>query len=177
MPTKGSPSTPAANRRKANPPDPATPLTLPASGSAPVPEDRELATLAVVNSELWHGVAQQLDIIKAHPAFADIDSADALPITAKMDEESGFQEPYHKTKFDVAMARKGRYRCAQNMFKHQLLMSVTPGVPIREYAVQSYMNFYFQTPAPLEQNIVVAIPNGKDPMKDPDSCIRFRAAP
>eukprot|EP00959_Pyramimonas_sp_CCMP1952_P134052 2804220-Pyramimonas_sp.AAC.1 len=175
-----SPATAPLTARSVAPSTPVTPVkprSDPAQEPTPSPvaatQEQQLAELSTVNAGLWAKVAEWVGIVKNNPAFMDIETAAALDISGDMDDESGFQDAFNESKFDTAMTRTNKYRSAQNLFHHNIFQSASPGMPIRESAVNAYMEFYFQTPTPIPSQIVVALANGMHPIKNSQNAFRM----
>ena len=160
------------NRREMSLSPPATSQASSQSSGTAV-ADKQLSELSTVNSQLWAQVAEWVGIVKNNQVFMDIEQAAPLDITTDEDDESGFQDAFAESKFTTAVDRTNKYRCAQNLFKHNLFKSPSPGMPIRESAITAYMEFYFQTPAPIPGQVVVALANGKHPIKNSSEAYRM----
>ena len=68
-------------------------------------DETSLPNLASVNKNLWQKLVSDINYIKSHAVFHDIETASALDITDAPDEDSGFQDAFDQVKFQTAMKR------------------------------------------------------------------------
>ena len=109
-----------------------------------------------VNAPLLQKVQAALVALQDNDVFHNI--VDASPLGIKSgDSDSGVQSPFAKPAFTAAIAMHGAYTCGCNLFWTDFRFSATPGIPLRENAIDQLVRFYFETPAPMRQPIVVSV--------------------
>jgi hypothetical protein len=110
------------------------------------------------NRELYHKLQDDLAVIKGHPLFKDIESADAAVIDAKNKEFSGHQAPFDATACAMALTSQGKYKCGANLFWINQLWTAAPSVPINPASVDRLAAYYLDQPAAVPMDLVIAVP-------------------
>ena len=125
------------------------------------PEAAEVANLAAIKSPLWAKFQQRVSTIKDHPIFRDIMTAKPPEILGAGQSGSGSQDPFDADKCKVALEKTNTYKCAQNFFMHNLMVTATPSVPIRASSIADLKKFFFNDgPASYPMPLEVAVCGG-----------------
>lgn len=111
-----------------------------------------------VNEALLAAFVADMNVIKGHPVFKNIESASALDIDANKKELSGYQATFDHTAYDNAMAAVGKYKCGINFFWLNLLWTPCPGVPLSDSRIELLVAQYFTVPSPMPLDLLIAVP-------------------
>ena len=96
------------------------------------------------------------------PANPDHDPIRCLAVRAFPPPRA--QAPYADSQYKLAIAERGVYRAAGNLFWLDLLWSTQPGVPIRRCAIQELREHYFTQPGVYNFPVIVGVFKGVSPM-------------
>ena len=117
------------------------------------------------NRAIDRALAEDLAVIRSHALFKAIERAAPAAIDVAKKELSGNQAIYDAEHYAASIQASGLYKCGGNFFWQNALFTPAPGVPLNQNAIESLVNFYFQTPAAYPLSLLVALPNKDyDPM-------------
>ena len=110
------------------------------------------------NKRLYETMQKDLDAIKGHPLFHNIQEQDAADIDSQKKEYSGHQAAFNAHACAMALTSQGKYKCGGNLFWINQLWSASPGIPINPSAVERLSSYYLETPGPVPMDLIIAVP-------------------
>ena len=115
-----------------------------------------------VNGTLYKQLADNVATVMDHKLFKKIESHAPLAV-----DKGGHQAPYNEDDFLVSIKENGMHKCGFNLFMLNLSWSPTPGVPLADMRVDTFIDYYFKKAAPLPLDLVIRVPSATDfnPMK------------
>jgi hypothetical protein len=95
--------------------------------------------------------------------FAEISAESPLNIAANRSAEtSGLQAPFAQGSYDASMSKNSEYTAGINIFWHDWHYTATPGIPLRNNAIDTLMDrmeHYFRTPARFPGMLYISAPS------------------
>ena len=125
----------------------------------------DLLRVSKLNAEVIAGMIEDLEVIKTHPKFMPILSADPLAITDDVDT-TGSQDPFIATSLTNAIAGTGVYRCGDNFFRIDHTKSASRGVPLNSANIKKIEKFYFSSPCHSPLKFLIASKKGDKPSRN-----------
>ncbi len=139
------------------------------------PTNPELAKLASVSAPRWAHFQEMLTAIKGHVTMTGIAVAAPPDIVTEDDNGlTGMQAPFCEGEFYASITKHGVYKCAQSLFRHNLLFTAMPSVPYRAKAIKTLKEHYYSNgPNKYPGELVVAVGTGVLPRIDIDNVKRI----
>ncbi|CAK0865292.1 unnamed protein product, partial [Prorocentrum cordatum] len=124
-----------------------------------------------MNADYNANIQELVKTITDHPAFANIQSLDPLPINREVPDGGGvgFQVAFDQALCDAAMATAKQYQCGANIFWADCLNVAAKGVPCRHRTTEALAEFLYpdgEAPGYYEGIIIVNVSGGKVDKKD-----------
>ena len=108
-------------------------------------------TASAANRDLLTQLADDIAVIKAHPAFHKIHEQGAAAIAQK--EYSGHQVAFDESACAMALTLQGKYKSGANLFWINQLWSASPGIPINPSAIDRLSAYYLEKPASFPMDL------------------------
>jgi len=110
--------------------------------------------------------------VRVHAALAVLHACDLLadmcaesPLHIAVDssaEASGLQAPFAQGSYEASMSKNSEYTAGINIFWHDWNYTATPGIPLRNNAVDALLEHYFRTPARFPGMLYISVPSPTD---------------
>ena len=115
------------------------------------------------NANHYEKALRHRQVIEDHPLFANI--SQEMPLSIK---DCGMPTPFNDEDFTAAMLRDGGvtgYTAGINLFWCDGMLTPTPGVHVRQKAVEDIVEIYFTKPASMPHNIIISLQEGEQPKR------------
>jgi len=100
-----------------------------------------------------------LAVLSASDLLADISAESPLHIAANGSAEaSGLQAPFAQGSYEASIIKNSEYTTGVNIFWHSWNYTATPGLPLRNNAVNALVE-HFQTPARFPGMLYISVPS------------------